>query len=299
MDAILLAPAAGPEFKLGPTTGSRDPFGDGDRVWVCGAALDPLSMGEVLARVESALDSGAQLNISVINAAKLVKMRADALLRESVLAGDLVLADGMPLVWLSRLRGRPLPERVAGIDLMFRLFELANRRRLRVFLLGADQETLTQVVAISRQRYPHMRLAGFRNGFFSDAQEEEVARQISESRPDILLVAMTSPKKEIFMKRWGSLFGAVVCHGVGGSFDVMAGRVRRAPHWMQRCGLEWLFRVLQEPHRLWKRYFFTNMAFLCLAVQFLLFKSGSGPSGSRSWQQGLPDLASAAIASRS
>lgn len=243
-------------------------------------------MHEVLDRVERALQTGSPLNISVVNVAKLVKMRSDPQLQESVLSGDLVLVDGMPLVWLSRLCGRPLPERVAGIDLMFRLFELADRRRLRVFLLGAEQETLERVVGISATRYPGMAIVGARHGYFAGDQEEAIARQIGASRPDILLVAMTSPKKEVFMKRWSALMGAVICHGVGGSFDVMAGRVRRAPLWMQRCGLEWLFRVVQEPRRLWKRYFYTNAIFLGLGLWYFL--TGAESSAGSSVEPGSP-----------
>lgn len=256
----------------------------GGGVCLCGAVIDRLSMSGVLDRVESALRARSPLNISVVNVAKLVNMRTNALLRESVLAGDLVLADGMPLVWLSRLRRRPLPERVAGIDLMYGLFELADRRGLRVFLLGATQEIIERVVSIARERHPRMVVAGYRNGYFSDAQAEEVARQIGDSRADILLVAMSSPKKELFMRQWGPLMNVTVCHGVGGSFDVMAGLVQRAPRWMQRCGLEWLYRVLQEPGRLWKRYLVTNLTFLYLSLRCVFCKEETGPCKSCPWQ---------------
>jgi N-acetylglucosaminyldiphosphoundecaprenol N-acetyl-beta-D-mannosaminyltransferase len=229
--------------------------------------IDPLSMPEVLLQVENAVQDHVRLNISVVNVAKLIKMRHDALLRESVVSGDLILADGMPLVWLSRLRGLALRERVTGIDLMYRLFEVADQHGLRVFLLGATNEVLEQVVAIAHQRYPGMIIAGIQNGYFSQEQEADVACTIGDSHPDILLVAMSSPRKELFMRRWESLINARVCHGVGGSFDVMAGQVRRAPKWMQRCGLEWFFRLLQEPRRLWKRYLITNVSFLCLAIR--------------------------------
>ena len=240
------------------------------RVRLCGVPVDVLSMRDVLERVEQAVTSRSRLSISVLNVAKLVNMRRDPLLRKSVESGDVILADGMPLVWLSRLRGRPLPERVTGIDLMYRIFELADRRRLRVFLLGARAATLERVAEIARQRYPGMVIAGRRDGYFSEAQEEEVAATIRESRPDVLLVAMSSPKKEIFMGRWGEYVDVPVVHGVGGSFDVMAGVTKRAPAWMQRCGLEWFYRVLQEPRRMWKRYLVTNAIFLGLALREIL-----------------------------
>ncbi len=233
-------------------------------------------MDEVLARVEQALRRHERLAISVVNVAKLVNMRSDSLLRESVESGDLVLADGMPLVWLSRLKRQPLPERVAGIDLMYRLFDLANRGGFRVYFLGARREVLERVVEIARERYPGMVVAGWRDGYFTDEQQEEVAGAIRTSRADILVVAMSSPKKELFMKRWGDGLGVSVTHGVGGSFDVMAGVTRRAPRWMQRCGLEWLYRVIQEPRRMWKRYLVTNMYFAWMFVSELL---GFSPRG--------------------
>jgi N-acetylglucosaminyldiphosphoundecaprenol N-acetyl-beta-D-mannosaminyltransferase len=197
-------------------------------------------------------------------------MRTDPLLRESVECGDLVLADGMPLVWLSRLKRHPLPERVAGIDLMFELFKLADRQRLRVYLLGAHADTLSRVVEIVKCEYPHMVIAGFRDGYFRDDEQEAVAREIHAAAPDILLVAVSSPKKECFMRRWGSFLQVPVCHGVGGSFDVLAGKTRRAPRWMQSLGLEWLYRLLQEPRRLWKRYLLTNLRFALLAAADVL-----------------------------
>lgn len=245
------------------------------RVRLCGVSLDPLTMPEVVASVEHCLDAGNALAIGVVNVAKIVNMQSDARLRESVETSDLLLADGTPLVWLSRLKGTPLPERVAGIDLMFELFGLAHRRGFRVYLLGAEKSTLDRVVEMVRQQYPRMVVAGHRDGFFLAGQEREVAQAIRNSKPDMLFVAMTSPKKEIFMKQWGPLMAVPVCHGVGGSFDVMAGVTRRAPHWMQRAGLEWFYRVLQEPRRMWKRYLITNTKFLGLVLRDLLGRSKS------------------------
>jgi N-acetylglucosaminyldiphosphoundecaprenol N-acetyl-beta-D-mannosaminyltransferase len=237
------------------------------RVRLCHVTLDALSMQDVLLRIDEAVTTRRPLAISVVNVAKLVNMRRDPLLRRSVESGDIIVADGMPLVWLSWLKGRPLPERVAGIDLMYRIFDLADRRGGRVFLLGATPATLERVVEIARRRYPRMVIAGCRDGYFSESQEEEVARAVEQSRADVLLVAITSPKKELFMDRWGACMNVPVVHGVGGSFDVMAGVTKRAPRWMQRCGLEWFYRVLQEPRRMWRRYLVTNTIFAGLALR--------------------------------
>lgn len=240
------------------------------KVRLCEVYIDRLSMSDVVARISATVESGGELSISMVNVAKLVSMRSDDELRESVESSDLVLADGMPLIWLSRLIGEPLPQRVAGIDLMYSLFALAHGRALRVFLLGAKEETLSRVVETARRDYPGLVIAGYRDGYFAEAQEYEVARSVRDARPDILLVAISSPKKEVFLRRWGQFMRVPICHGVGGSFDVMAGLTRRAPRWMQRVGLEWFFRMVQEPRRMWKRYLVTNSVFMLLALRAIV-----------------------------
>lgn len=236
-------------------------------VCLCGVSIDAMTMSDVIAHIKHSLDTNQSLAISVVNVAKIVNMRRDALLRESVESGDLILADGAPIVWLSKFKKNSLPERVAGIDLMFELFTLANTHRLRVFFLGAKPETLDKVVQIAHDQYPQMVIAGQRDGYFSDKQSGDVANVIKDSHADILLVAMSSPKKELFMKQWSNVMNVPICHGVGGSFDVMAGVARRAPRWMQRTGLEWFYRFLQEPRRMWKRYLITNSIFLVMAAK--------------------------------
>jgi N-acetylglucosaminyldiphosphoundecaprenol N-acetyl-beta-D-mannosaminyltransferase len=274
------APDPHDRLASGETTPARD---DGPettttsaRVLLCGVSLDAMTMQQTVQHVRDVIRDGRTLAIGIVNVAKLVNMRRDPLLRENVQSSDVVLADGAPLVWLSRLKGTPLPERVAGIDLMYEFFKLADEQALRVYLLGATRETLERVAEIARRDYPRMVVAGLRDGYFTQQEEAEVAREIRDTRPHILLVAMSSPKKELFMKRWAAFFRVPVCHGVGGSFDVMAGVTRRAPRWMQRCGLEWFFRVLQEPRRMWKRYLVTNTIFLGLAIHELVSRHTAG-----------------------
>lgn len=250
------------------------------RIRLCGVPLDVTSMRQAIACIVDRFERGFATSISVLNVAKLVNMRSDALLRESVLAGDLILADGAPLVWLSRVKGTPLPERVAGIDLMRELLRVADERSLRVYFLGATASVVQQTVIASRAEFPRLIVAGARDGYFSETEEAAVAEEIRNSRPDILLVAMSSPKKEVFLKRWAATMAVPICHGVGGSFDVVAGVTCRAPLWMQRVGLEWFFRVLQEPRRMWKRYLITNTKFIVLALRDLLFPAqASEPLG--------------------
>lgn len=232
-----------------------------------GINMHAATMMQVVAVCRRAIDSRRPLRIGVVNAAKIVNMQRQPLLHESVSGSDIVLADGMAVVWASRILGRPLPERVAGIDLFEQLLELADERGFSVYLLGATQDVMSKLVGQIRERYPGLKIAGARDGYFSEEEAEQVATEIRLARPDMLFLGMTSPKKELFMRKWGEYIDASVCHGVGGSFDVLAGKVRRAPRIWQRLGLEWLFRVFQEPGRMWKRYLVTNSLFIGLLLK--------------------------------
>ena len=231
-----------------------------------GVPIHAMTMDDVLGRVDAAIADRRRLRIGVVNAAKIVSMRRDEALREAVVSCDLIVADGMSVVWASRVLARPLPERVAGIDLMLAMLRRGNDRGYRVYCLGATDEVLDKVVARIAQDYPDVSVVGRHHGYFGAEEAGAVAAAVAAARADILFVAMTSPKKEQFLARWGDDLGVPVCHGVGGSFDVLAGLVRRAPESWQRFGLEWLYRVRQEPRRLWRRYLVTNTLFCALVV---------------------------------
>ena len=232
-----------------------------------GIGVAAVTMDEVLPLVDAAIADRRPFQIGVVNAAKVVNMQRDPRLRDDVMASDIVLADGMSLVWASRLVGRPLPERVAGIDLMFRLLERAAEKGHRVFCLGATPEVLAAAVGRFRARHPQLIVAGTQHGYFGVEEEPRVAQAIAASRADIVFIAMTSPRKEQFLAQWSRQLDVPVWHGVGGSFDVAAGKVARAPILWQRLGLEWLYRVKQEPRRLWKRYLVTNTLFARLLLR--------------------------------
>jgi N-acetylglucosaminyldiphosphoundecaprenol N-acetyl-beta-D-mannosaminyltransferase len=227
----------------------------------------------VVALCHEALRRHQPVSIGVVNAAKIVNMRRESVLRESVLASDLIVADGMSVVWASRLLGQPLPARVNGTNLFEKLLALADREGYGVYLLGATPEVLSELLDRLRVRHPALRIVGSHHGFFADDEAERVALDVSRSGADLLFVGITSPKKEVFMARWGSTMKVGICHGVGGSFDVLAGRVRRAPVGWQRLGLEWLFRLLQEPGRLWRRYLTTNTIFTWWVIKAWLLRS--------------------------
>jgi N-acetylglucosaminyldiphosphoundecaprenol N-acetyl-beta-D-mannosaminyltransferase len=151
----------------------------------------------------------------------------------------------------------------------------AERRGYRVYFLGARPSVLTHMLTVVSRRFPALTVAGSRDGYFSADEEPKIAEEVRDSRADLLFLGISSPKKELFLNRWGQSTGVCVAHGVGGSFDVLAGATERAPIWWQRHGLEWLFRALQEPTRLGPRYLKTNMSFIGL-VGFELVTGAGG-----------------------
>ena len=234
------------------------------RIQMMGCAVDNLDMEESLAVVEGFIRSGRPHQHVVVNVDKIVKASRDPGLRRIINDCDLINADGMPVVWASRLLGKPLKERVTGVDLFEALMARAARKGWRVFLLGAREEVVSGVARLYPARYPGLTIAGYRNGYWSKAEEEEVVAQIGAARPDILFVAISSPTKEAFLARYQAAMKVPFAMGVGGTFDVAVGHVKRAPVWMQKAGLEWFYRFLQEPRRMFRRYFIEDMAFVAL-----------------------------------
>jgi len=237
------------------------------RITLMGCAIDNLTMEETLARVEGFIASGRPHQHVVVNVDKLVKASRDPGLRRIVNGCDLVNADGMPVVWAARLLGMPLKERVAGIDLFEALMRRAAERGWRVFLLGAREQVVGAVADLYRRRYPGLALVGWRDGYWRPEHDAQVARQVRESGADLLFVAISSPRKEQFLNGYQDAMRVPFAMGVGGSFDVASGLLRRAPSWMQRAGLEWFWRFLQEPRRMFRRYFIDDMAFIWLFVR--------------------------------
>jgi N-acetylglucosaminyldiphosphoundecaprenol N-acetyl-beta-D-mannosaminyltransferase len=237
-----------------------------DRRMLFGLALDPLTLPEVVDLAATAVDERRRLLVGVVNAAKISKLKADRVLRESLLTSDVLLADGQSVVWASRLLGRPLPERVAGIDLFEALLGLADERHLRIYLLGARPEVLARLEQVVADRWPGATIAGSCDGYFGEQEAAWIAEQIAGARPDLLFLGMPTPRKEIFLATYGDGLGVPVLHGVGGSFDVLAGITMRAPERWQRWGMEWAYRLLQEPRRMWRRYLVTNTTFLGLVA---------------------------------
>ena len=231
-------------------------------------------MEEMVDRIDRVIAGRGFAQHAAINAAKIVAMRQDRELERIVGDCELVSADGQSVVWASRLLSDPVPTRVAGIDLMQELLALAERRGYRVFILGARDDVLTRALGRIRERHPELVVAGARDGYFSEEDAAAVAAEVAAHRPDIVFVAMPSPRKEYWLARHGRRLGAPFVMGVGGSVDVLSGHVRRAPVLMQRIGLEWLFRLVQEPRRLLARYLSTNTRFVVYVVRELVGRVG-------------------------
>jgi N-acetylglucosaminyldiphosphoundecaprenol N-acetyl-beta-D-mannosaminyltransferase len=241
-----------------------------ERIELLGAPLDPVTLEEAVATVDRAVRSRVPVQHASLNAAKLVRLKKDVALREAIWGCDLVTADGQPVVWAARVLGHRVPERVNGTDLMEVLLAHAAAHSYRVYLLGARPDVLDDAAAEIRRRYPSIRIVGHHHGYFSDAEEEHVVREIIATRPDLMFIALETPQKELFLARHRGDVEIPFMMGVGGSFDVIAGRRKRAPRWAQRAGLEWFFRFIQEPRRLGRRYIVGNTRFIALVAGELL-----------------------------
>ncbi|MEP0214845.1 MAG: WecB/TagA/CpsF family glycosyltransferase [Cellulophaga sp.] len=237
-------------------------------IYILNTHIHNLSMEETLEIIDTTISKGEQLHHVVVNAGKIVAMQTDLQLRLSVNESDLINADGQAVVWASKILKKPLKERVAGIDLMVNLVTLAAKKKYKVFFFGAKEEVVKEVVNKYSNQYSSDIVAGYRNGYFKKEEEKEIAREIADSGANILFVAISSPTKENFLYENKELLKKVnFVMGVGGSFDVVSGKVKRAPLWMQNYGLEWFYRFVQEPKRMWKRYLVGNSKFMYLVLK--------------------------------
>jgi N-acetylglucosaminyldiphosphoundecaprenol N-acetyl-beta-D-mannosaminyltransferase len=241
-----------------------------DRAYVLGCWIDRVDMEQAVAICEEAVLSRQQVQHVAINAFKLVALRADPGLRRVVEGCELVAADSHPILWASRLLGDPLPCHVGGIELMHELFALSERKGYSVYVLGAKPEVLDKAIARIGEMHPRLRIAGYHHGYFDNDDDRAVAEEIAAAAPDILFVAISSPRKEQFLGENRDILNVPVMMGVGGSIDIVAGVTQRAPTWMNRTGLEWLFRLIQEPRRLFRRYAVTNSLFLGILLRELM-----------------------------
>ncbi|SFV55676.1 N-acetylmannosaminyltransferase [hydrothermal vent metagenome] len=222
-------------------------------------------MHETLSFIERAINDNKQIIREDMNAAKVVWMHKDPAYAQMVQSADIINADGMSVVWAVKFLLKQKISRITGIDLMEKLIALSHESGYTVFFLGAQKDIVQKAVTHYETLYSKQVVAGYHDGYFTD--EDKIVEMINQSHADILLIGMNSPRKENFVSAHKDQLKTSLLMGVGGSFDVIAGKVKRAPLWMQNAGLEWFYRFLQEPRRMWKRYIHTNSYFL-----FLVFK---------------------------
>ncbi|GAO30608.1 WecB/TagA/CpsF family glycosyltransferase [Geofilum rubicundum] len=229
--------------------------------------INALTMDETVSLILERIKEGRFTQQISLNAAKVVAIQDDIYLRESVLDADIINADGMSVVWASKFLGKPLPERVPGIDLMLRLLSIAKENQLKCYFLGAESNILAKLVSIVGQRYGKEVIGGYHHGYFDEERDLEITDEIVNSGADLLFVGISSPRKEYLVNKIKNKIQLPFVMGVGGSFDVLAGKTRRAPIWMQKSGLEWFYRFIQEPNRMWKRYLIGNSKFIILVLK--------------------------------
>jgi N-acetylglucosaminyldiphosphoundecaprenol N-acetyl-beta-D-mannosaminyltransferase len=241
------------------------------KVDILGCEFNAWSTKETLEQVEKLIKSEQRDYLCTVNTAILTMMRKDSQLENFINNSNFVVADGQPIIWASKYKKDPLPERVTGVELVPDLANLAAKNSWGVFLMGATQDIVTDVAEKLQVQYPNLKISGVEDGFFSGEQSLERAKLIRESEAKILIVAMGVPRQEYFIDQHWKELGVNFAVGVGGSFDVISGKVKRAPLWMQNSGLEWLYRLLQEPRRLFKRYLNTNTQFIYLFFKEIVF----------------------------
>jgi N-acetylglucosaminyldiphosphoundecaprenol N-acetyl-beta-D-mannosaminyltransferase len=246
--------------------GGRSSWEQQMRTEIFDLPVDIISHDETLRVAVEAMQSGRRCQHVALNVAKLVKARTDPELDRDIRTSDIVGIDGVGIVWALRILGHNVPHRVAGVDLFVSLMAECARRKLRPFLLGATPEVMDEAVRMLRRRFPGLEFAGTHHGYFSADEEQAVCASIRASGAHCLFVAMPTPRKERFMNRFRDDLMVPFIMGIGGTLDVMAGHVRRAPRLVQKLGLEWAFRAAQEPRRLAWRYLRTNVIFAGLLL---------------------------------
>jgi len=230
------------------------------RFYFYGVPIDCLSMNETINLIDRSIQSGRKIQQVSLNIIKFMMLREFNEQYQGIKKADIVNIDGQGLLFALKLLKMPFKDRIAGIDLMQRLIELAEKRKYKVFLLGARKDVVKKVAELINNKYSDV-VVGYHHGYFEPTEEEAIVDKINSYKVNILFIGISSPKKEIFIKRNKEKLNVSFIMGVGGSFDVLAGRIKRAPTWMQKIGMEWFYRFIQEPYR-FSRYFKYYLKFL-------------------------------------
>ncbi len=237
-------------------------LGTNKRITILNTVIDVLDVQQTIDLVEKYVQTKTPLHLMGVNADKINEVNSNELMKHIVNSCGIINADGASVILASKYLKKPLPERVAGVDLMQSLVALSEKKGYSVYLLGAKQEVVEKTARVLQERHPNLNLVGFHNGYFKKEDWPAISAELKEKNADFVFVGITSPLKEYLIEFLQNDGHSSVFMGVGGSFDVISGKIPRAPLWMQKANLEWLFRVIQEPRRLFKRYFVGNGIFI-------------------------------------
>lgn len=232
------------------------------RIWLLNSYVDNLTLTETMENIEDIIQKRVPTQHVVINANKINLMEKDPTLAAIVNDSPLINADGSSILLAGKILGKPLVERVTGIDLYMELLVLCEEKRYRPYFFGATQEVIEDMLEIVKNDYPRLRIAGYRNGYFEENSSLEITREIRKTKADVLFVAFSSPKKEYWIHNYLTELSVPFVMGVGGSFDILAGKTKRAPAVWQKLGMEWAYRFIQEPKRMGHRYLVGNSIFI-------------------------------------
>ncbi len=233
-------------------------------VSVFGVRVHAVSMDEAVRHILRFVEEGAPRQVVTADSSMVVMAQTDSHLRDIINRADLVTPDSIGILWACRRHHIAMPERVSGVDIVIRLARLSAQKGLRLFLLGAQPGVAEEAVKRLQTTYPGVQIVGYHHGYFSPESEPEVIETIRQARPDVLCVAMGIPKQEKWIERYRHELGVPVSIGVGGTLDVLSGRVQRAPLWMQRMGMEWLWRVGHNPRKIGKVMLLPRFAWMVL-----------------------------------
>ena len=239
-----------------------------ERVNICGVDFDNITMEQSLKSIEELIEKKKRATVFHPNVDCVCIAKNDRELMEIYKKSNLNLPDGMPLIWASKLLGRPLKEKISGPDLLPKVCELASRNKYSIFFLGGRDGVAKRAAEVFKNKYTGVRVAGFYHGYFDKKGNEnsEVISMIRERRPDILVVAFGTPLQEKWLNDNLKELDVPLCIGAGAAIDFLSGNIPRSPEWMQKAGFEWLFRLILEPRRLWKRYLIRDMKFFYLLL---------------------------------
>jgi len=245
-----------------------------NKILIAGILIDNVSMKEALKQIEGFIKEKKSHYVVTPNVDHIVKLKRDSAFKEVYDNASLVLADGMPLIWLSKLLKTKLKEKVSGSDIFPQLFKLASQKKYKIFLLGGLPESAEKTKEILNKKLTNKVEVKIYCPKFDFEKEDKInnmiINMIKDAAPDMLFVGLGTPKQELWIYRYLEELKVPISMGIGATFDFIAGKQKRAPEWMQKNGLEWFWRLLFEPKRLWKRYLIDDLLFLWLALKQLL-----------------------------